>query len=311
MEQKEGTRPMTRYDSLTALAGELGCQVLLNEPLSRHTTFKIGGPAPVYIIADTPEALAALIAQCSRENVPFFLLGNGSNLLVGDNGLDCPVLRLSEKAVGIRQEGSDLICGAGVPLSALAAYAQKKGLAGMEFSWGIPGTVGGAVYMNAGAYGGEMKQVVSSCRFITPEGAVAQLDGEALCFSYRRSAYTQNNGVVTQVRVTLKPGDPAEISARMAEIMEKRKSKQPLEYPSAGSVFKRPEGHFAGALIEQCGLKGRRIGGAQVSEKHAGFIINRGGATCSDVKRLVELIQETVLRQTGISLECEIKSIGY
>lgn len=302
---------MVRYDQLAAAAEQAGCQVLFDEPLNRHTTFKIGGPAPVYVVANTPEALRGLIAQCHREEIPFFLLGNGSNLLVGDHGMDCAVLRLSEEAAGIRRVGNDIICGAGLPLSALAAFAQKQGLTGMEFSWGIPGTVGGAVYMNAGAYGGEMKHVVSYCRHITPEGDPGRLEGEALQFAYRHSAYSGKKDAVTEVCVRLAPGDAEEIGARMREIMERRKSKQPLEYPSAGSVFKRPEGYFAGALIEQCGLKGCTVGGAQVSEKHAGFIINRGGATCSDVLRLVEKIQETVLRQTGVSLECEIKPVGY
>ena len=302
---------MVRYDQLGIAAKNAGCKVFFDEPLCRHTTFKIGGPAPVYIVADTPEALASLIAQCYQEEIPFFLLGKGSTLLVGDHGMDCAVLRLSEEAIGIRREDDDIICGAGLPLSALASFAQKQGLTGMEFSWGIPGTVGGAVYMNAGAYGGEMKQVVSRCNHITAEGKLGKLEGAFLQFSYRHSAYSGKNDAITEVRVHLTPGNGEEIGARMRNIMERRKSKPPLEFPSAGSVFKRPEGHFAGALIEQCGLKGCMIGGAQVSEKHAGFIINRGGATSDDVLRLVEKIQETVFRRTGISLECEIKSVGY
>ncbi len=301
---------MARYESLASLAVEQGCRVLYDEPMSRHTTFKIGGPAPLFVAADSSGVLARLVALCHREALPFFLLGNGSNLLVSDLGMDCAVLHLNENTAEIRREENDLVCGAGAALSALAAFAQKQGLSGMEFSWGIPGTVGGAVFMNAGAYGGEMKDVVTRCGHVEPDGSMGELAGEGLRFDYRHSAYADNGCVVAQVRVRLTPGDAEEIGARMKEIMDRRKFKQPLEYPSAGSVFKRPQGYFAGALIEQCGLKGRMIGGAQVSEKHAGFIVNRGGATCDDVRRLVALVQETVLRETGVVMECEIKTVG-
>ncbi len=297
--------------ALKDLALSLGCLCRENVPMRDYTSFAIGGPAELFIEAASPEALSSLAAACRQQEIPLFILGNGSNLLISDDGIPGAVLHMGGGFDGVELEGEDtVICGAGAKLSGVCAFALRHALTGLEFAWGIPGSAGGAAYMNAGAYGSEMKNVLLSCTHVGRDGLPGSREGEALDLSYRHSAYAASGEIITGLRLRLQPGDPASIRERMDTLMQQRKSKQPLEYPSAGSVFKRPPGRFAGTLIEQCGLKGYQIGGAQVSEKHAGFIVNRGGATCSDVRRLIAHIKETVFRQTGVELQTEIKLVG-
>ena len=288
------------------LAAESGFEYIENEPLSNHTSFKIGGKADLFVMVKNIEQLKAVVKNCKKNNIPMFVLGKGSNLLINDNGMKGVVLTLDGDFKDISLEENKITVGAGVNLAKLCTFAQTNSLAGLEFAYGIPGSVGGAVYMNAGAYGGEMKDVVTSVTHLTQDGDIVTLPLDKLDFSYRHSVYKENNSIILSATIELKPGDKDEIKALMDDILNRRKTKQPLEYPSAGSVFKRPEGNFAGTLIEQCGLKGKTIGGAQVSEKHAGFIINVGGATCDDVLNLVKFVQETVQRETGYFLEREI-----
>lgn len=235
------------------------------------------------------------------------MLGNGSNILVDDNGMDCAVIKLDGDFKEIRMIDSETVyCGAGATLAALCKFALNNSLSGLEFAWGIPGSVGGAAFMNAGAYGGEMKDVVVSVNHITDDGAIGRIDKENLEFGYRTSVYRNNNCIITGITLKLKSDNPDDIRHRMDDFMSRRIDKQPLEFPSAGSVFKRPEGNYAGALIEQCGFKGKGVGGAEVSEKHAGFIINKSNATAKDVKELISQIQTTVKKETGYDLECEL-----
>lgn len=299
---------MSSVNSLKSLALSIGAEVLENEPMSMHTTFKIGGPADLFLTPKNMEQLRQLCAFCIREKIPVFPLGNGSNLLVSDKGIRGAVL-YTGGIRGISGEGENLYCGAGEKLRDVCEYARDRGLAGLEFAYGIPGSVGGAVFMNAGAYGGEMKDVVAAASHIDGAGT-GRFEAAELDFGYRHSAYSGTNKVITQVTFSLHQGDKSEIDAKMRDLMQRRESKQPLEYPSAGSVFKRPEGNYAGTLIDRCGLKGTKVGGAMVSEKHAGFIINAGGATCKDVLDLVAKVQEEVKRQTGILLEREIRTAG-
>ena len=282
-----------------------------DEPMSRHTSFRIGGPAKRMAFPETAEQVTELIAlarQCGTEPL---VLGNGTNLLAADKGLDRLVINMSEGMTGIGDGADgDIIAQCGATLARVAEFARRRGLAGFEFAHGIPGTLGGAVCMNAGAYGGEMKSVVSHVALIDSDGAMRTLTNEEMAFSYRHSVLTDHpDWTVLYAVIHLEPGDSEEIGARMKELMAKRKASQPLEFPSAGSTFKRPTGHFAGALIEQCGLKGARIGGAEVSVKHAGFVINRGGATCADVLALIAHIQKTVYDATGVTLEPEVKIV--
>lgn len=299
---------MMPVELLKPFALTLGAEVLENEPMCRHTTFKIGGPADFFVAPSDEETFFALCSFCSNKNISLFVIGNGSNLLVSDKGIRGAVIK-SPGSVGISCDGKVLSCGAGEQLRKVCEAARDKGLSGLEFAYGIPGTVGGAVYMNAGAYGGEMKDVVVSTNHI--DGA--KMDGfnaDGLCFGYRHSVYSGKGKIITRVTFALHRGDKVEIGDKMRDLMERRSAKQPLEWPSAGSVFKRPQGNYAGTLIESCGLKGVSVGGAAVSEKHAGFIINMGGATCHDVLELVSKIQNEVLRQTGLTLECEIRLAG-
>ncbi len=298
---------MSNIDKIYKLAAELGCEVKLNEPMKKHTSFKIGGDAAVYIKAGNLCRLSVIVEECKKTDTKFFLLGNGSNILVDDSGMDCVVIRLDGDFKEIFMLDSETVyCGAGASLASLCKFALNNGLSGLEFAWGIPGTVGGAVFMNAGAYGGEMSKVVVCVNHIDSEGAIGRIDGDELNFGYRTSVYRKNGCIITGVALKLKSDNPDSIRFRMDDYMSRRADKQPLEFPSAGSVFKRPEGNFAGALIEQCGFKGKSVGGAEVSEKHAGFIINKNNATAKDVKTLISQIQETVKRETGYSLECEL-----
>ena len=283
------------------------CSVLRDEPMSRHTTFKIGGPADAFVSVFSQEGLLELLELLRTREIPYLLLGNGSNLLVSDQGIRGVVIHLDGVFKQITGEGDRLICGAGASLSSVCVEAKSRGLSGLAFAYGIPGSVGGAVFMNAGAYGGEMKDVIFSCRHLTPDGQIETFEKEKLDLSYRHSVYGENRFVILSAELKLERGNSEEIELAMRDFMQRRKSKQPLEFPSAGSVFKRPEGYFAGAVIEKCGLKGLSVGGAQISEKHAGFIINTGNATCEDVRQLIEKIQQTVFRETGVFLECEVK----
>ena len=300
-----------KLNRLEVLAGELSCAVLRNEPMAKHTSFRIGGNADIYITAESEEALYRLVSFCRSEQIPLTVLGNGSNVLVSDKGIRGAVIVPGGSLcdVSLDSEGN-IVCGAGALLVTVCRFALENNLCGLEFAYGIPGSVGGAVFMNAGAYGGEIKDVLVRCRHIDKDGNITVLDAEDMNLGYRHSIYSENGGIITYAVFKLSGGNAQDIRAKMDELMGRRKDKQPIEYPSAGSVFKRPEGAFAGTLIEQCGLKGYAVRGAKVSEKHAGFIINAGGATCDDVLSLVEHIQKTVKERTGYSLECEIRKIG-
>lgn len=298
---------MNKSEIIFNLAEILGCEARQNEPMSKHTSFKIGGNADAYIKVNNLSKLSTILKECQDSNVDYMLLGNGSNLLVSDEGIKGAVIRLDGDFRKITLvDDTTIYCGAGATLAYLCKFALNCGLSGLEFAWGIPGTVGGAVFMNAGAYDGEMKDVVHSVSHISPCGEIGRIEKDKLNFGYRTSVYRNNNMIITGVTLKLKKGNPDEIRAKMDDYMSRRSTKQPLEYPSAGSVFKRPEGNFAGALIEQCGLKGKLCGGAQVSEKHAGFIINRSNATAKDVRDLISQIQKTVSDKTGYNLECEL-----
>jgi UDP-N-acetylmuramate dehydrogenase len=294
---------------LSALA-QRNIPYLEGEPMSRHTTFKTGGSARLFVEPGDERALSETLRLCAQYDETPFILGNGSNLLVSDDGMDRVVVHIGDGIDFVRSLGGGMIeVGAGATLAKLCKFALEESLTGLEFAYGIPGSVGGAVFMNAGAYGGEMKDVVQTVRFLTKAGCPGELSGDALGFCYRGSVFQTLDVVITSVVLKLTPGDPTAIEEKMRELLGRRRDKQPLEYPSAGSVFKRPEGHFAGALIEQCGLKGKTIGGAQVSEKHAGFIINIGGATTKDVTDLIAYCQSVVLEQCGVQLEPEIKRV--
>jgi len=285
-------------------------------PMQSKTSFKIGGAAELMLFPNSVEQLQICVklyiehseATEPRRRRPF-ILGNGSNLLVKDSGLDGVVIATEQLQKIEAPEDGLILCEAGVKLGELCIYAHKHSLSGLEFAYGIPGSLGGAVYMNAGAYGSEMKDILYSVQYIDPAGELRELPAEQLGLGYRRSVFMQNGGIVCAAMVKLQPGDPVKIKSQMDDVMRRRREKQPLEYPSAGSVFKRPEGHYAGALIEQCGLKGRSVGGAQVSEKHAGFIINTGGAKARDVRALIALVQAMVEQETGVFLEPEINFI--
>jgi len=284
---------------------------VLNEPLSRYTTFRLGGNAAALIKTEKAESLSALFALCNKLNVKKFIIGNGSNLLVNDNGYDGIVFKLEGDFTNIYIDDENIIrCGAGATLAKLCKFAADNNLSGLEFAWGIPGTVGGAAFMNAGAYEGEMKDVIVSSSYIDKEGNPGTFEAEEMNLSYRHSVYSENGYIITGVTFKLKPDNAVEINRRMDDFLSRRKEKQPLNYPSAGSVFKRPgEEIYVGKLVQECGLKGMQIGGAQVSEKHAGFIINRGNATCADVCSLIEHVQNVVLKEKGVKLECEIRRL--
>ena len=280
-----------------------------NEPMRAHTTFKIGGEADIFIIPASPAALIYAVKKCNELEIPYFILGNGSNLLVSDGGIEGAVISLSG-INSIISDGEKITCGAGAMLSSVCLKALSLSLTGLEFAYGIPGTAGGALYMNAGAYGGQMADVIESAECLTASGEIKTLKKEDMRLGYRSSVFKKGGLIIISLTLALKKGDKAEIKAEMDELLNRRKQKQPLEYPSAGSTFKRPEGYFAGALIEKNGLKGLTVGGAQVSEKHAGFVINRGGATAADVKALIGKIQKKVFENDGVMLEPEVIFTG-
>ena len=285
-------------------------QVLTGEPMSRHTTFRIGGPADWFVAPKTTEQLQAVVAGCRENALSYFILGNGSNLLVSDAGYRGAVIQIYKNLDAFAVEGTTIRAQAGALLSALAAAARDAGLTGMEFASGIPGTLGGAVTMNAGAYGGEMKDILTRVTVLDEENRIRVIEANALALGYRTSRVKTENWIVLEAEMDLRPGDRDAISARMEELREARTSKQPLSYPSAGSTFKRPAGHFAGKLIMDAGLAGASVGDAQISEKHCGFLINTGAATARDVRMLMAHVQKTVLEKYGVCLEPEVKMLG-
>ncbi len=285
-------------------------QVRQEEPMSAHTTFRIGGPAKIFVSPGSEEELKSLADLLRKKKIPWFILGKGSNVLVSDKGFDGVVIQIGKGLGNICARGNTLDADAGVLLSRIAKKALEAGLTGLEFAAGIPGTVGGAVVMNAGAYGSEMKDVLTKVRVLTEEGSIKEISADRLELGYRTSSVLKNGWIVLGARFCLKQGDPKQIQARIEELAKLRRSKQPLEYPSAGSTFKRPEGFFAGKLIQDAGLKGFQVGGAQVSEKHSGFVINRDHATAQDVIQLCGQVSETVRKQFGVKLELEIKCLG-
>ena len=296
---------MPWYESFDKLCGQR-MEVRREEPLGRHTTFRIGGPARRMAFPETEADLAGLLDLAWREHYPYTVMGNGSNILAADEGVDRLVINTSRMDT-VTVVGTAIHALAGVSLARVAVAAQKAGLTGLEFAHGIPGTLGGAVFMNAGAYDGEMCQVVERLRAWFPGKGVMTLSGEDCDFGYRHSVFQKNGAVVLMAELRLKRGDGAAVRAKMEELIARRRKSQPLELPSAGSTFKRPTGYYAGTLIDQCGLKGTAVGGAQVSEKHAGFIVNTGGATCADVLGLIEKVQETVREKAGVELEPEVR----
>lgn len=301
---------MNNIEALEKYALSLECSAEREVSMKNYTSFKVGGPAELFLSPEDAGQTAKLVRFCEKEEIPVFVLGKGSNLLVSDRGIKGAVI-YTGKQCGISLVDENTVrAQSGASLAQLCTFALENSLSGLEFAYGIPGTVGGAVFMNAGAYGGEMKDVLLNSEYVSTDGTSGELDNEAMELSYRHSAYENGNLVITAASVRLAPADRNEIKSTMNDILARRKEKQPLEYPSAGSTFKRPEGNFAGALIEQCGLKGVSVGGAQVSEKHAGFIINRGGATAADILSLIKHVQARVKAQTGVSLETEIRLIG-
>lgn len=291
-----------------------GLEVLEGEPLARHTTFRVGGPARWFLAPKSPEETALALKVCARHGVRPFCLGNGSNLLAPDGGYDGVILSTAGLD-RLERRGNGVYAGSGVLLPRIANFAADAGLAGLEFAQGIPGSAGGAARMNAGAYGGEMVQVVEQVDYLDETGERRTIPGAACEFSYRHSIFCEKPWLITGVLYQLSPGDPEELRARMAELGAQRRAKQPLEWPSAGSAFKRPPpkdgvARYAAALIDQCGLKGFRVGDAQVSEKHAGFVVNLGAATAAQVRTLLREVRDRVLAQTGVALEPEVEILG-
>lgn len=286
-----------------------GSGIFMEEPMKKHTTFRVGGPADVLVQPDET-ALAAILALCRRYHVSYSFIGNGSNLLVGDKGIRGVVIEMTDPMGNIEVDGTKITAQAGAMLSKIANTAASNGLGGMEFAAGIPGSVGGAVVMNAGAYGGEMKDIIEKVYVLDENGAQLELDRDALDLGYRHSCIPEKKYIVTKVVLELVPHDEVEIRSKMKDLNEKRAEKQPLQYPSAGSTFKRPEGYFAGKLIMDAGLRGYQVGGAQVSEKHCGFVINKGDATAADICQLMQDVADKVQAQFGVVLEPEVKMIG-
>lgn len=285
-------------------------RVLFDEPMSSHTTFRIGGPAEVFAMPENYEQIGAVLKLCDQEQLPYFVLGNGSNLLVSDSGYRGVIIQMDRNMEEIRLEGNEIHACAGALLSSIAVAARNASLTGFEFAGGIPGTLGGAVVMNAGAYGGELKDVLKEAVVMDREGKIFTIPVEELEMGYRTSVIKTAGYLVLEAVIALEKGDPEKIRATMKDLSDRRTEKQPLDCPSAGSTFKRPEGYFAGKLIMDSGLRGYRIGGAQVSEKHCGFVINAGGATAKDVRTLMDHVISTVQEKYGVTLEPEVKFLG-
>lgn len=284
-------------------------KILCDEPMSSHTTFKIGGPADIYMEPPTSEVVS-LINLLRNQGIPFIVIGNGSNLLVSDEGIEGVVISLGRNASNVTIEGNIVKAEAGAMLSKVANLSAEAGLTGLEFASGIPGSIGGAIYMNAGAYGGEIKDILISATVLTADHQLIDVNADELKLSYRHSSLMENGAIVLEASLGLKEGDKEEILNQLAEIRQQRILKQPLDFPSAGSTFKRPEGYFAGKLIDDTGLRGYSVGGAQVSEKHCGFVVNTGDATCADVIKLMRDVDEKVFSTTGVHLEPEVRIIG-
>lgn len=284
--------------------------VLTDEPMKQHTTFKIGGPADYFLVPETGEEVGEIIKICRKTDIPYFILGNGSNLLVGDGGYRGAVIQVYRNMSAVTVEGTTITAQAGALLSAVAAAAKNASLTGFEFAGGIPGTVGGAAVMNAGAYGGEMKDVLVEVTVMDAEGKIFTISAEKLELGYRTSVIKKAGYIVLEAKIRLKEGDQEAIRERMKELTIQRTTKQPLEYPSAGSTFKRPEGYFAGKLVMDSGLRGYQVGGARISEKHCGFVINAGDATAKDVRTLMDNVRDIVYEKYGVTLEPEVKFLG-
>lgn len=293
-------------------AENCGCEILMNEPLSGHTTFKLGGPCTAMINVNSTESLSRLLTCAREDGVRTFVLGKGSNVLFDDRGFNGVVLHIGSQMSDITLiDDTTVTAQAGCSLMKLCRFAAENSLSGLEFAYGIPGTVGGAVYMDAGAYGGEIKDVIISCVVVDTQGRMRTMSASELDMSYRYSSLQKSGDIVCEASFALQKGRRDHIEDKMAELMGKRRDKQPLEYPNAGSTFKRPEGFFAGKLIQDSGLRGFSVGGAKVSEKHCGFVINADNATSADVKSLIEQVQKIVLEKTGQSLECEVRIVPY
>lgn len=292
------------YSGIKAVCNKYNCPFEENFVLANRTSMKIGGKCDLFVEPNSENCLVELLNVCRESSLPYFILGRGSNLLI--KRFSGVVIAIGSALSTVTVDGNTITAGAGASLSAVCNTALENSLSGMECLYGIPGSVGGALYMNAGAYGGEIKDIVRSARCIDGSGNIAEMTAEEMGLSYRHSVFSENGFCILSVTLELLPRDKAEIKAKMDELMQRRRDKQPLEFPSCGSTFKRPEGYFAAALIEECGLKGCTIGGAQVSEKHSGFVINRGGATFEDVMELVGHIKSAVREQKGVELECEM-----
>ncbi len=285
-------------------------QVKTGEPMEMHTTFRVGGPADYFVLPETKEELRETVLLCRREEMPYYILGNGGNLLVSDKGYRGVIIQVFKSMNKIRADGNCIHAQAGALLSAIAARALEKSLKGFEFASGIPGTLGGACVMNAGAYGGEMKQVLKQVTVLDSEGNILAIPSEDLEMGYRTSIIAKEGHIVLEAVIELEEGNEEEIRSLMEELKNKRVEKQPLEYPSAGSTFKRPEGYFAGKLIQDSGLRGFSVGGAQVSEKHCGFVINKDHATAADIAELMRRVSQCVEEKFGVALEPEVKRLG-
>ncbi len=296
------------FDKLASIVTEQ--RALLEEPMSKHTTFRVGGPADYFLIPETAEEVVKLVALCKEEEVPFYVIGNGSNLLVSDAGYAGAIIQIGRRMNEITVEGTAIKAQAGALLSAIGNKALEHSLGGFEFAAGIPGCLGGACVMNAGAYGGEMKDILKSVTVLNAKGEIEELAAEQLELGYRTSLIGKRGDIVLEAKMELTEKDPEEIKALMDDLRQKRMEKQPLEYPSAGSTFKRPEGYFAGKLIQDAGLKGFQVGGAQVSEKHSGFVINKDHASAADIDSLMRQVSEKVEEKFGVPLEAEVKRLG-
>lgn len=309
MKEKDRNRMEKKiYHKLVQIVGEE--RVRTDEPMKSHTTFRVGGPADLFVTPETSEEVRAVIDMCRSEEIDCHIIGNGSNLLVSDRGVRGVVVQIAKAMNKIESNGEQIRAQAGALLSEVAAHALKDGLAGFEFAAGIPGTLGGACVMNAGAYGGEMKDVLYEVTVLTPQGEFLVLKEDELELGYRTSVIARKGYIVLEAVIRLKKGDEEEIRRQMEDLRDRRISKQPLEYPSAGSTFKRPEGYFAGKLIQDAGLRGYTFGGAQVSEKHCGFVINRGDATAAEVAELMRRVADKVEEQFKVRLEPEVKRLG-
>ena len=285
-------------------------RVLVDEPMKKHTTFRVGGNADYFVMPQNAEEVKNIVGLCKEAQMPYYILGNGSNLLVGDKGYRGVIIQIYKEMNGIRVEGDKVKAQAGALLSRVGTAALEAELTGFEFAAGIPGTVGGAVVMNAGAYGGEMKDIIANATVLTQDGKIVTINKEDLELGYRTSVIAKKSYVVLEAEYLLQKGDKEAIRARMDELKVQRVTKQPLEYPSAGSTFKRPEGYFAGKLIQDAGLRGFRVGGAEVSDKHCGFVINKDQATAADIRELMQQVSDRVMQEFGVKLEPEVKTLG-